>query len=178
MPGVPDGTVALDVGVDHPAQIGGVALELLQVAVGLIAGKGRRQHERRVAQQIVPHVGLIDHLVLRAAEDLPDQPLVGGCTGKLSDGNLFQVDGRHPVALPMARRGRKGKQHVFLRQCGGGGFCPHIVAHKDDIFRPACPQGIHDRVKLGVAHDHKDHVVGCFRLQLRRHRDTAERHAG
>ena len=86
MSGAPDGAVALDVGVDHPAEVGGIALELFEVAVRLVARKRRGQHERRVAEQIVSHVRLVGDLILGTGKDLPDELLVGGRGGQLADG--------------------------------------------------------------------------------------------
>lgn len=59
MSGAPDGAVALDVSVDHPAEVGGIALELFEVAVRLVARKCRGQHERRVAKQIVSNANFV-----------------------------------------------------------------------------------------------------------------------
>lgn len=86
MSGAPDGAVALDVGVDHPAEVGCIALELFEVAVRLVARKCRGQHERRVAEQIVSHVRLVGDLVFCPLEDPADQRLVGGRGGQLADG--------------------------------------------------------------------------------------------
>ena len=86
MSGAPDGAVALDVGVDHPAEVGGIALELFEVAVRLVARKCRGQHERRVAEQIVSHVRLVGDLVFCPLEDPADQRLVGERGGQLADG--------------------------------------------------------------------------------------------
>ena len=78
--------LALDVGVDHPAEVGGIALELFEVAVRLVARKRRGQHERRVAEQIVSYVRLVGDLVFCPLEDPADQRLVGGRGGQLADG--------------------------------------------------------------------------------------------
>ena len=78
--------LALDVGVDHPAEVGGIALELFEVAVRLVARKRRGQYERRVAEQIVSHVRLVGDLVFCPLEDPADQRLVGGRGGQLADG--------------------------------------------------------------------------------------------
>ena len=86
MSGAPDGAVALDVGVDHPAEVGGIALELFEVAVRLVARKCRGQHERRVAEQIVSYVRLVGDLVFCLLEDPADQRLVGERGGQLADG--------------------------------------------------------------------------------------------
>ena len=86
MSGAPDAAVALDVSVDHPAEVGGIALELFEVAVRLVARKRRGQHERRVAEQIVSHVRLVGDLVFCLLEDPADQRLVGGRGGQLADG--------------------------------------------------------------------------------------------
>ena len=42
MPGISDGAVSLDVGIQHTVQVRGISPELFQVAVCLIAGEGRR----------------------------------------------------------------------------------------------------------------------------------------
>ena len=110
------GTIALYVGIQQTVQIRGVTLELFQVAVRFIAGKGRRHHKRGMAEQVVFHVRLVDDLVLCTVEDAPDQLFIGGCVRQLPDGNLFQIDGKHPVTLPMPGRKGKGKQDIFLWQ--------------------------------------------------------------
>ena len=76
MSGVSNGAIAFDVGVEHPAQVRRVALELFQIAIRFIACKGRGKHERRMAEQVILHVRFIGHPVFCALEDLPDQPLV------------------------------------------------------------------------------------------------------
>ena len=54
---------------NHSVQVGRVSLELFQVAIRFVAGKGCGQQKRRMAQQIIAHVRLINHLVLRAVEN-------------------------------------------------------------------------------------------------------------
>lgn len=76
MSGVSDSAVTLDIGIYQPVKLGRVALELFQVAVGFIAGKGRGNHERRVAKEIIPHIRLIDYFIFCAVKNLPDQPLI------------------------------------------------------------------------------------------------------
>ena len=178
MAGVPDGPVALDIGVQHPAEVGRVALELFQVAVRMVAGEGRRQHKGRVAEEVVPHVGLIGHLVLGTLENLADEGLVGGRARQLADGDLPEVDGRHMVPLPVARRGHEGEEDVLPRQRGGQGVGPHVVAHEDEVLGGVGQQGLPDRVQLRAAGDHKDHVVAVLRPELRHHRDPADGHPG
>ena len=124
----------------HTVQVRGIAPELFQVAVCLIAGEGRRHHKRGMAEQIVLHVRLVNDLIFCAVEDAPDQLFIGDCTRQLSDGDLFQVDGDNPVNLPMPRRKRKGKQDVLFRKCRRQCFCLYVVAHKNDVLRPVRPQ--------------------------------------
>ncbi len=107
------GAVSLDVGIQQTVQVRGIAPELFQVAVCLIAGEGRRHHKRGMAEQIVLHVRLVDDLVFRAVEDAPDQLFIGDCTRQLSDGDLFQVDGDHPVNLPMPAESAKANRTFF-----------------------------------------------------------------
>ena len=76
MPGVLYGVVAFYVGVYHAAEIRRVALQPFQITVRFVARKGGGQHERGVAQEIIPHVRLIDDLILHAVEYLPYKPLV------------------------------------------------------------------------------------------------------
>ena len=49
MSGVFYGMVSLDIGVNQPVQVGVVLFDLLQVAVGFIAGKRRRKYKRGMA---------------------------------------------------------------------------------------------------------------------------------
>ena len=134
MSGVPDGALALDVGVDQAAEIGCIALALFQAAVRFIAREGGGHDEGCVAEQIVLHIRFVDHLVLCAVEDLPDQLLVGAIAQELADGDLLEVDGGYIVRLPVARGKRKGEQDVFLRQGCGKRPCADIVADKGDDF--------------------------------------------
>ena len=83
------GAVTLYVGVDEPLKIRRVSLELFQVAVRLIAGKSRRHHERRVAEQVILHVRLIDDPVFCAAENLLDQLFIGCRARQLSNGDFL-----------------------------------------------------------------------------------------
>ena len=78
----------------------------------------------------------------------------------------------------MPRRGRKGEQHIFIRQRSGERFCAHVVADKDDVLRSVRPQGIEDRIDLRIAHHDEDHIVSILRLQLGYHRNPADRYAG
>ena len=130
------GTIALYVGIQQTVQIRGVTLELFQVAVRFIAGKGRRHHKGRMAEQIVLHIRLIDDLVFGTAENLSDQFRIGGRPTQLPNGDFFQVDRNDPVRFPMPGRERKGKQDIFLRQCRRQRSCLHIVTHKNDVLRP------------------------------------------
>ena len=82
-------TVALYVGIQQTVQVRGVSLELFQVAVRLIAGKSRRHHKRRVAEQVVLHVRLVDDIVFRAAENFLNQPRVRNPARQLSNGDFL-----------------------------------------------------------------------------------------
>ena len=83
------GTVAFNIGIDHPSKVHRISPKLFQVAVRLIAGKSRRHHERRVAEQVILHVRLIDDLVFGAAENLLDQLFIGCCARQLSNGDFL-----------------------------------------------------------------------------------------
>ena len=177
VPGISDGAVSLDVGIQHTVQVRGISPELFQVAVCLIAGEGRRHHKRGMAEQIVLHVRLVNNLIFCAVEDVPDQLFIGGCTRQLPDGDLFQVDGDHPVSLPMPGRKRKGKQDVLFRQCRRQRPRLHIVPHKNDVLRPIRPQRVQNGIQLCIAQDHKDHIVHCIRCKFSHHRNAADRGA-
>ena len=51
VPGISDGAVSLDVCIQQTVQVCSISPELFQVAVCLIAGKGRRYHKRGMAEQ-------------------------------------------------------------------------------------------------------------------------------
>ena len=76
MPGVSYGAVALDVGVDKPVQICRVVLYLFQIAVGLVARESHGNYERRMAQEIIAHVRLVDDLEFHAVKYLSDELLI------------------------------------------------------------------------------------------------------
>ena len=80
------------------------------------------------------------------------------------------------VTLTVSRGERKGEEHILLRKHGGDLFGAHVVADKDDVLRPVCPQSIHDRADLRIAHDDKDNVVLILWLELCYHREAGDRH--
>ena len=155
-------------------QVGPVPLQPAQVTVGPVAGKGRRQHEGRVAEQVVLHVRLVHHPVAAAVEQLMNQALVGGRVLQLTDGDLLQIYPHNPVRLPVPRRQREGKHHLLPRELFGKLPCPDVVAHKDDVPRPIGPERLQHAVQLRIAQNHKDHVIGVLRLQPGDHRQMAD----
>jgi len=130
-----------------------------------------------VAEQIVLHIGLVDHLVLCAVKNLPDERLVGACARNLADGDLLEVDRADLILLAVSRRKREGKQHILIRQSLGKRPCAHIVSHKDEILRPAFAQRVENRVQLRIAQDDKNHIVYFLRFQFGHHRNAADRGA-
>ena len=77
-----------------------------------------RKPKRRTAQEMVPHACLIRHLVFCTAEDLPDQPLIGG-RGRIVDA-LSPVKADDEIqkltGLPVYRRAPpSGSSNVISR---------------------------------------------------------------
>ena len=175
---IPDGAVALDIGAEKTAQVGCVPFEFFEIAIHFVASKGHRQHKRCMAKQIVPHIRFISYFIFCSGKNLSDQLFIGRRTCKLADGDFFQVNGRHPVALPMPRRGYKGKQDIFLRQRRGKGTCTHVIANKDDVLYLIRPQRLQNCVQLRIAQDNEDHIVLVFWLQFGHDWNPADRHAG
>ena len=73
VPGVSDRPVALDIGVDQPVQLSIVLFQLFQIAIGLVAGKNRREHKGSMAQKIVLHVRLVGNFILSVCKDFLNQ---------------------------------------------------------------------------------------------------------
>lgn len=86
-----------------------VLFQLFQVAVGLVAGKNRREHKRSVAQEIVLHVRLVGDLILRACKDFLNQLFLRRRTPQRPDGDLAEVYRVHIIAFPVSGGTGKGK---------------------------------------------------------------------
>ena len=161
-----DCPIALDISVQYPVQIGGISLQLSQIAIRIVTGKSRRQDKGRVAEQIVLHIGFVNHPVSGACENPPDQCFIGGCVFQLSNGNLFEVKGNHPRRFPVPRRQCKGEHYFFLRKKRGIVGRPDIVADKHDILCSVCLQILHHAIQLCVAHHNEDNIVTIIRFKL------------
>ena len=122
MPAFFNGPVPLYIGIDQPVQVSLIIFQPAQVTVSIVAGKGGGYHKGGMAQQIILHIGFINHLVSGCIKDLMNQAFVGGRILQLSNGDLFQIDPHNFVRLPVTCGKRKGEQHIFLRQTMGLGL--------------------------------------------------------